>query len=80
MRKLFTNHPEAYTKFSGNFNYTKSQNQTANNKLGIDFKKPFYTTKDNKRVYYIGGSVYHNYDVFKTTYHINGFGHIGMEF
>ena len=80
MRKLFTDHPDAYTKFSGNFHYTKSQNQNANNKMGVEVKRPVYTTKDKELMYYIGGSAYHNYDVFKTAYHINGFGHVGVEF
>ncbi len=80
MRKLFTDHPDTYTKFSGNFHYTKSQNDAANNKLGVQFKRPFYTTKDKKQMYYVGGCVYHNYDMFKTAYHINGFSHVGVEF
>jgi len=80
MRKLFTDRPDSYTKFSGNFHYTKNQTQNANNKLGLEFKKPIYITKDKEQMYYVGGSVYHNYDVFKTAYHINGFGHVGVEF
>lgn len=80
MRKLFIDRPDSYTKFSGNFNYTKNQNQNANNKVGIEFKRPFYTTNDKEQMFYVGGSTYHNYDVFKTTYHVNGFGHIGVEF
>jgi hypothetical protein len=80
MRKLFTDRPDSYTKFTGNFHYTKNQTQNANNRLGVEIKKPFYTTKDKKQLYYVGGSVYHNYDVFKTAYHVNGFGHVGVEF
>jgi hypothetical protein len=81
MRKLFTDHPDAYTKFSGNFNYTKSQlDASAHNRVGMEVKQPIYTTKDKKQMYYVGGNVYHNYDAFKTSYHINGFGHVGIEF
>jgi hypothetical protein len=54
--------------------------KAAHNKAGIEFKKPIYTTKDEEQMYYVGGSVYHNYDAFKTSYHINGFGHVGVEF
>jgi hypothetical protein len=80
MRKLFTDRPDSYTKFSGNFHYTKNQMEAAHNKAGIEFKRPIYSTKDKKQMYYVGGSVYHNYDAFKTSYHINGFGHVGIEF
>ena len=80
MRKLFTDRPDAYTKFSGNFNYTKSQNENAKNKIGLEVKKPVYETKDKKKLYYLGGSVYHNYDLFSRSYHVNGFGQVGMEF
>lgn len=80
MRKLFIDRPDAYTKFSGNFNYTKSQNENAKNKIGFEFKKPIHETKDKKKLYYLGGSVYHNYDLFSRSYHVNGFGQIGFEF
>ena len=80
MRKLFIDRPDSYTKFSGNFNYTKSQTEAANNKVGIQFKRPFYTTKDKSMMFYVGGNVYHNYDVFKVMYHVNGFTHLGFEF
>jgi hypothetical protein len=80
MRKLFIDRPDAYTKFSGNFNYTKSQNENAKNKTGLEFKKPFYESKDKKKLYYLGGSVYHNYDLFSRSYHVNGFGQLGLEF
>lgn len=80
MRKLFTDRPDSYTKFSGNFNYTKEQTEKAKNKIGVDFKKPFYETKDKQKLYYVGGSVYHNYDYFNKSYHVNGFGQLGMEF
>lgn len=80
MRKLFIDRSDSYTKFSGNFNYTKSQTEAANNKVGIQFKRPFYTTKDKSKMFYVGGNVYHNYDVFKVTYHVNGFTHLGFEF
>ena len=80
MRKLFTDRPDAYTKFSGNFHYTKNQNENAKNKMGIEFKKPVYETKDKKKLYYLGGSLYHNYDLFSRSYHVNGFGQLGLEF
>ena len=80
MRKLFIDRPDSYTKFSGNFHYTKNQNQSANNKIGLEYKRPFYTTKDASKMFYVGGNVYHNYDVFKVTYHVNGFTHLGIEF
>jgi hypothetical protein len=80
MRRLFTDSPDSYTKFSGNFHYTKNQMEAVHNKAGIEFKRPIYSTKDKKQMYYVGGSVYHNYDAFKTAYHINGFGHVGVEF
>jgi hypothetical protein len=80
MRRLFTHSPDSYTKFSGNFHYTKKQMEAAHNKAGIEFKRPIHTTKDEEQMYYVGGSVYHNYDAFKTSYHINGFGHVGVEF
>jgi len=80
MRKLFTDRPDAYTKIFGEFDYTKNQREAASNKLGLEVKHPIYETKDKKQMYYVGGNVYHNYDVFKTAYHINGFGHLGLEF
>jgi hypothetical protein len=80
MRKLFTDHPDAYTKMFGEFDYTKNQREAASNKLGLVVKQPIYETKDKKQMFYVGGDVYHNYDVFKTTYHVNGFGHLGLEF
>jgi hypothetical protein len=80
MRKLFTDRPDAYTKFSGNFNYTKEQTEKAKNKIGVDFKKPLYETKNKQKLYYVGGSIYHNYDYFNRSYHVNGFGQLGMEF
>ena len=80
MRKLFIDRPDSYTKFSGNFNYTKSQTEAANNKIGLEFKRPLYITKNKSKMFYVGGNVYHNYDVFKVTYHVNGFTHLGFEF
>ncbi len=68
-------------KLSGNLNYTKQGKQSsATNKLGLEFKKPIYEPQDKKQLYYVGGSVYHNYDLFGKTYHLNGFGQLGMEF
>jgi hypothetical protein len=80
MRKLFTDRPDAYTKFSGNFHYTKSQVEAAQNKTGIEIKRPIYTTKNKKQMYYVGGSIYHNHDVFKRVSFVNGFGQAGIEF
>jgi hypothetical protein len=80
MRKLFIDRPDAYTKFSGNFHYTKSQLESGNNRAGIQFKKPFYETKNKKQMYYLGGSVYHNYDIFKGVSFVNGFSQVGVEF
>lgn len=67
-------------KFKGDFNYTEKEQKMAKNKLGLEFKKHLYETKDKKKLYYVGGSVYHNYDTFNSSYHINGFGQLGMEF
>lgn len=67
-------------KFKGEFNYTKEEQQMAKNKFGIEFKKNLYETPDKTKNYYIGGSIYHNYDLFNRSYHLNGFGQIGMEF
>jgi hypothetical protein len=80
MRKIFTDHPEGYDKFMGEFDYTKEQNESAHNKFGYEFKKPIYETEDKKRLYHFGGSVYHNYDLFSKSYHINGFGQVGVDF
>ena len=66
--------------FRGNFNYSKKEEESANNNLGIDFKKPIYTSKNKKYMYYLGGSVNHNYDVFNDVTFINGFGQLGVEF
>jgi hypothetical protein len=68
-------------KVSGNFNYTKNDQQPlVKNKVGIEFKKPIYETQDKTKSYHIGGSIYHNYDLFNRSYHLNGFGQVGMEF
>lgn len=68
-------------KISGNLNYTKRNDQeSASNKIGIQFKKNIYETPDKTKSYHIGGSVYHNYDLFNRSYHLNGFGQVGMEF
>lgn len=80
MRKLFTDHPEGYTKYFGEFDYTKNQNESSRNKFGVDFKKPIYETEDKDQLYYVGGSIYHNYDLFSRSYHVNGFGQLGVEF
>lgn len=69
-----------HTKVSGEFNYYKKENESAKNKVGLEIKKPIYETKDKKKLYYLGGSVYHNYDLFLRTYHVNGFGQVGVEF
>ena len=47
MRKLFIDRPDAYTKFSGNFNYTKEQTEKAKNKIGT-----ITVTKDNANQFY----------------------------
>lgn len=78
--KLFEDNSDSYTKFIGNFNYTHSQNHIAMNKIGVEFKKPFYTLKDKSKMFYVGGKAYHNYDMFGVTYHINTFTHLGIEF
>jgi len=80
MRKLFVDRPDAYTKMLGEFDYTKNQKENASNKLGLEVKHPIHETKDKKRLYYVGGNVYHNYDMFMNAYHVNGFGQLGMEF
>ena len=67
-------------KIKGNFDYTKREQETVKNKLGVEFKKHLYETKNKQKLYYIGGSIYHNYDYFNKSYHINGFGQLGMEF
>ena len=72
---------DKYTKISGNLKHTKSnQQQSSSNKIGLQFKKPIYETSDKTKSYHIGGSIYHNYDLFSKSYHINGFGQVGMEF
>ena len=80
MRKLFVDRPDAYTKMLGEFDYTKDQKDGARNKVGLEVKHPIHETKDKKRLYYVGGNVYHNYDMFMNVYHVNGFGQVGMEF
>ena len=80
MGKIFKNRPDSYTKFMGDFDYSKELNESAQNKFGVEFKKPLYETKNNKQMYYVGGSIYHNYDLFRRSYMINGFGQVGMEF
>lgn len=67
-------------KLKGNFDYSKKEQQMAKNKIGIEFKKDIYETSDKTKNYYIGGSIYHNYDLFNKSYHLNGFGQLGMEF
>lgn len=67
-------------KFKGEFDYSKEEQQMAKNKFGLEFKKNLYETHDKTKVYYLGGSIYHNYDIFSGSYHINGFGQLGMEF
>ena len=69
------------TKITGNLNYTKrNQQQSASNNIGIQFKRSIYETSDKTKSYHIGGSIYHNYDLFNRSYHLNGFGQLGMEF
>lgn len=80
MRKLFVDRPDSYTKIFGEFDYTKNQTENAKNKVGLNFKKPLHETKNKKHLYYVGGSVYHNHDMFNNSYHVNGFGQLGMEF
>jgi hypothetical protein len=67
-------------KFKGEFNYTKKEQEMAKNKFGVEFKKRIYETHDKTEMYYIGGSIYHNYDLFSKSYHINGFTQLGLEF
>jgi hypothetical protein len=69
-----------YTKVSGNLKYTKDRTEKASNNIGLSFKKPIHETKDKKLLYYLGGNIYHNYDLFNNSYHINGFGNLGIEF
>lgn len=67
-------------KFKGNLDYTKRERETSNNKSGIEFKKHLYETRNKKYLYFLGGSIYHNYDLFNKSYHLNGFAQLGMEF
>ena len=67
-------------KFKGEFNYSKKEQNMASNKFGIEFKKNIYETSDKTKNYYLGGSIYHNYDLFNKSYYINGFAQLGMEF
>lgn len=69
-----------YTKVSGNLKYSKSNIESASNDLNVSFKRPIHETKDKRFLYYIGGSIRHNYDLFNNSYHINGFGNLGMDF
>lgn len=71
---------EKYIKYIGEFSYTKKETETAKHKFGVQFRNPIYTSKNKKQMYYFGGSVYHNYDLFQTAYHINAFGELGVEF
>ena len=67
-------------KFKGEFNYTKKEQDMAKNKFGLEFKKRIYETHDKTEMYYFGGSIYHNYDLFSKSYHINGFAQLGVDF
>lgn len=67
-------------KLKGEFNYSKKEQQMLKNKFGVEFKKNLYETENKKNLYYLGGSIYHNHDIFNNSYHINGFGQLGMEF
>jgi hypothetical protein len=67
-------------QYKGSFDYTKSERESSKHKIGIEFKKNLYETKNKKILYFLGGSIYHNYDLFKTTYHLNGFTQLGIEF
>lgn len=80
MEKIFKDRPDSYTKILGEIDYTKNQTEKAKHKIGVDFKKPIHETQDKKKLYYVGGSIYHNYDIFSRSYHVNGFGQLGMEF
>jgi len=80
MERIFKDRPDAYTKFLGQMDYSKSQRQDAQHKFGVDFKHPLHETKNEKMLYYMGGSAYHNYDLFNKSYYVNGFGHLGVEF
>lgn len=80
MERIFKDRPDSYTKFLGEMDYSKSQRESANHKFGVEFKKPIHETKNKKNLYYIGGSVRHNYDVFNRSSYVNGFGHLGIEY
>ena len=67
-------------KFKGEFDYSKKEQEMAKNKIGLEFKKKIYETDNKTKMYYLGGSIYHNYDLFSKSYHINGFTQLGMEF
>lgn len=69
-----------YITLKGEFNYSKETTESAKKVFGAEFKKPLYITKNKKIMYYIGGNIYYNYDVFKNVIHENGFSHIGVEF
>ena len=67
-------------KFRGEFDYSRSERETAKNKFGTEFKKIIYQSPNKNKSYFIGGSVYHDYDIFNHVTTTHGFGHLGIEF
>ena len=77
MRRLFIDRPDSYARVT---DYSKNQSQGYKSQSFTHTKQRLYETSDRKISVYAGGSVYRNLDVFKRTFHDNGFTQLGIEY
>jgi actin-related protein len=77
-----TVHSQNATQFTfrGSVDYTQQRNQQLINVIGNDFKVKIFESSDKKYMWFFGGSIEHNYNIFQSSYHINGFGRMGIEY
>lgn len=66
--------------FCGNVDYTQQKSQQLINVIGNDFRVKIFEPSNKKYMWFFGGSIEHNYNVFQRSYYINSFGQLGFEF
>ncbi len=70
-------------KVSGKLDYSKEINspqETLRKAVELKYRKNIYETPDKKHLFYLGGKVYIDQDIFRNTSKVNTMTSLGWEF
>ena len=70
-------------KVSGKMDYSRGINspqETLKKAVELKYRKSLYETSDKKHLFYLGGKVYIDHDIFRNTSKVNTMTSLGWEF